>query len=669
MPTMTQDDIVALLKLEIQQAQGYESDVLAENREKALDYYFGNMQDTPAGKSNIVSTDVADTVNSLMAQASGIFRASSVEFPPIHEQDEPQAQLESDVIQYIIEMNDEYQTFDCAAFDALLQANGWIKVEYLNETKVEEEEYTGDDPAILFQALQPKTDNESIDIIDLDEDNNNMTIERTTTKQRIKITSVSPDVMLFSPNANYHELQDIRFIAERHLYTVSDLIDMEVSEQDAKAMPNFEDEYWPAIVARESEYAETTNEEQGGHQDATELKETYICYIMLDDNDNGTTERRRIHIGGNTIISDEPAKYVNYVTGSPLPIPHRITGRSIYDLMREVQDGKTHILRQYMDNLKVMNRSRLGYIRGEVNKQELLDYRVNGVVGCDRPESIFPIPANDIGPQAVQGLQYLDSIRTARGGASVDMNNAEMQLASSSAMAAGVQAYNKEMMAGYYCKNLAHSLLKNVFLLVHKILRREWEGPLNAKLRGKWVQTNPQEWVEREHAMLRAGMTNSEKTQRAMALQGLMAQQQEWLQLGQDGEITDKGKVYNAAADWIRTQHLGNVEEYLIDPMSPEAKQAAQQKDEQTRQQQQAMQQQQNMLMQMQTAIENMKNQTDRWQHETELRFKYYDAELKYDTEEAKLTLQAIENEDNNINESLRSREPMAERSTGTDNQ
>ena len=103
---MNETELVALVRHEIDDALGYDADTLATKREKALDYYFGKMTAAPEGRSQIVSHDVADTVHALLSQINPIFQSSVIEFAPASEEDEPQAQLESDFVQWQLEQSD-----------------------------------------------------------------------------------------------------------------------------------------------------------------------------------------------------------------------------------------------------------------------------------------------------------------------------------------------------------------------------------------------------------------------------------------------------------------------------------------------------------------------------------------------------------------------------------
>jgi hypothetical protein len=629
------DELVALVRREIDAAQGYDSDVLSSKRAAALNYYNGIMPAAPEGRSQIVSSDVADTVHALLAQIVPIFQSSIIEFDPESEEDEPQAQLETDFVSTMLQKSDGYQVLADAAHDALLIGNGWIKV-YIDEQKEVHEEQYGDLDAMQLQAVsQPQSEGEEVKIR---ENAGGYQVRRTVTTRELKIETISPDVMLFSSACDQFDFQELQFVGERKLYTSSDLKAMGLKQQEIDSIPEAPEDYWPAITAREGIYQDENSPNEGIYQDAEKLRVCFDVYTRLDLNDDGTSELRHVIIGGDVLIENEPAECIPYATGSPLPMPHRVQGQGMFELMHQVQSAKTHTLRQYMDNLAVMNASRVGAVEGQVNMDDLTNGRINGVVRMRSPDAILPLPAADIGQQAVMGLNYLDTVREQRGGASLDLNDADRQIMSSSATAAAGQMANNEKMAGFYCRNLVQTLLADTHRLIHKKLRYEYTEPLGAKIRGKWEQTVPAEWMERKSITVIAGLTTTERNQKSQAYMMLLQQQQMALQAGGNGIITDMGKIYNASADWIRLQDIGAPDEYLLDPDSQEAAAAAQ---AQAEQQQQAAAQQQ-ALIQEQMAIEREKIAQDRYKVDKETAFDYYNANLDAEVSEAEITSKAV---------------------------
>jgi hypothetical protein len=631
---MNNDELVALVRQELDASMGYDADILATKREQALNYYHGIVESAPEGRSNVVSFDVADTVHALLSQISPIFQSSTLEFPPTSEEDEQQAQLESDFVRWQLEQSDGYKILSEAAHDALLIGNGWIKVEIEEETTVTEERYHRVEPVQLQKLMMPNAENQEVDVKESDD---GYTIRRSTTTRELKADCISPDVMLFSTARDQFDFQELRFVGERKLYSGNDLKAMGLTEQEIKSIPEHQDDDWPAVRAREGIYQDETDNEPT-YQDAETLRQCYDVYYRVDLNNNGSSELRHIMIGGSVLILNEPADCIPYATGSPVPMPHRIQGTGMFELMKQVQDSKTHILRQYMDNLAVMNASRLGVVEGQANMDDLTNGRINGIIRMRSPDAIVPMPSADIGQQAVNGLNYQDTIRSNRGGAAVELGEADRQLMQSSATAAGAAVESSEKMAGWYCHNMVNTLLKNTYLLIHRKLRLEMDRQMSAKIGGKWATTNPSEWQERKSMKITAGLTSTERNNKSAAVMLLMQQQAQAMQAGADGVLVDFKGIFNATSDWIRLQDIGNPEEYLVDPDSEEAQQAQQSKAEQA-QQQQAQQQR---MVEQQIAIEQGKIAQDRYKVDQEIAWKYYNTNMDAQVSEADITSKAV---------------------------
>src|SRR5262245_27056486 len=104
---MSLSTLKAILSAERQSAlSSSSSSKLNNERQKALDYYNGNMrQDMPSGdgSSSAVSTDVADTVEGLMPSLMDIFCGSEqvVQFNPVGAEDVQAAEQETDYVNHV----------------------------------------------------------------------------------------------------------------------------------------------------------------------------------------------------------------------------------------------------------------------------------------------------------------------------------------------------------------------------------------------------------------------------------------------------------------------------------------------------------------------------------------------------------------------------------------
>ena len=606
---LSEEELAAVVRFEIDQAQGYDSSVLSVKRQEALDFYNGIMKAPAEGRSSIVSKDVADSLHALMSQLAPIIKTTLIEFKPKGEEDEPQAQAETDFVKDAIDQAKGWQTIFNGIHDALLIGNGWLKITTEDKTSVTTETYPPELSDVqLFVLNQPTAANQTVEVR---ASKYKTTVRRTTTRTVLAFECVPPEDMLFSEGAGQQDIQDQRFVGQRKLYSDAQLHELGISKETIDQIPLAQHTLWPAALAREGIYQDSTNVQPA--QTSQQLREVYCCYQLLSSRDSLKSERRYIWLGGSKILKNEPVDSVPYVTGSPVPMPHRVQGQGLYELLASIQSGKTHILRNFMDNLAVMNGSRIAAREGTVNMDDLTNGRLNGVVRTEGPplECVAPLPAADIGPQALGGLNYLDHVRVARVGSSVDVNELQAQIMKSSATAAAGQLAQVEQMAGWFAGNIVETILKPAFARVHKLLREELGGPVQAKVRGKWQQSDTSQWPERENLTVNMGMTTAEKAARVGTLTSVISKQSEIIAQGGEGILTDKAKVYNAMTDWLRASDIDTPEQYLIDPNSDEAKAVMQQRAQGQQQQQQQMQQMQLQLMRMDQSFKLLMQKND----------------------------------------------------------
>ena len=97
MDKYTDDDIKKIIAEEIDQSSGSSNDAIDAERQKALKYYLGDKGNTKAGRSAVVSTDVADSIEWILPEIVKAFTQNNevVTFDPVGPDDSTQAQLES----------------------------------------------------------------------------------------------------------------------------------------------------------------------------------------------------------------------------------------------------------------------------------------------------------------------------------------------------------------------------------------------------------------------------------------------------------------------------------------------------------------------------------------------------------------------------------------------
>lgn len=637
---MTESEVGAIVSREITQALGYDASALANSRTLALQYYNGQMAQPAAGRSAVVSLDVSDSIHSLLAQIGPVIQTTQIEFEARSQDDEAQAQAETDFVRIMVERHGGYTAIASACHDAFLLANGWLEASVKTDVEVNRYEYPPDltDEALagLLSSLGP---DQSATVT---EEADKTILKVKTTRKRLIVEACAPEEMLFSEDGSQYDVSQVRFVARRQLFTAAALAGLGVSRAKIDALPDASAETVQTVRAG----AQQTAVDQLAVQAASRTKEVYRCFMRMQKGASNEVELREIWTGGTTgasVLLNRPAESVPWICGSAIPIPHRILGRSVFELLQNVQAGKTQILRAYMDNLSVMNASRVWANPSEVNMGDLTDGRINGVIRAQGPNSLGQMPATDIGPQAMAGLGYLDQVRAARVGASLDFNEVQSQIMASSATAAAGQLAKVEQMAGWFATNIVQTILKPLFLQVHRLLRTEMAGQVNAKIGGKWAQTDTGQWAARDITTVAMGMTTIQKAERMQSLQTVIGQLQGLISSGGNGVITDQTRLYNAMGDWIRAANLGAPDQYLIDPASPEAQQAAQAQQQAAQQAAQAAQDAQiKMAVDSQAPLLQMQHHFKLTEQDRELSYKVWSDQLDAEVKEADMTSRAM---------------------------
>src|SRR5690348_4029738 len=101
---MTKDEILAHAREQLRLSAGWSGDTAATEREKALNAYFMRPRgDERVGRSRVVSGSISAMVDSNLAQMLEAFSSDDIgEFEALGAADEPQAQLESDVVTHLV---------------------------------------------------------------------------------------------------------------------------------------------------------------------------------------------------------------------------------------------------------------------------------------------------------------------------------------------------------------------------------------------------------------------------------------------------------------------------------------------------------------------------------------------------------------------------------------
>ncbi len=167
---LSDDDILAIVSSELSLSDSSTYNGVGNvSLEEAMKYYLGVPNGTEIeGRSQIMSTDVADAIEWIMPQIMKSFTQNNevVIFDPVHDGDEKQAELESEyVYEVLMKQNDGFIVLHQFVKDALMQRNGILKVYYAKNDEKKTSDYTG----ISEDQLNALLSSESVELLEQSE--------------------------------------------------------------------------------------------------------------------------------------------------------------------------------------------------------------------------------------------------------------------------------------------------------------------------------------------------------------------------------------------------------------------------------------------------------------------------------------------------------------------
>jgi hypothetical protein len=244
-------------------------------------------------------------------------------------------------------------------------------------------------------------------------------------------------------------------------------------------------------------------------------------------------------------------------------MPHRHIGRSYADLTMDIQLIKSTLIRGQLDNMYLANNGRYA-ISDRVNLDDMLTSRPGGIVRVDgdpgtgiMPLSHPPLPASSFGM-----VEYMDSMKEKRTG--ITAYNQGLDSNSLNKTATGVaQIMNaSQQRIELVARTFAETGVKELFKLVHHLVRTTLTKPDIIRLRNKWVEVDPREWKARKDLSISVGLGAGNKDQQLVHLTSILQMQKEAIAAG----LTNPEKIYNALAKLTQNAGFKNPEEFWVNP-------------------------------------------------------------------------------------------------------
>ena len=592
---MTKRELAAHVEQEIQGALGYGDGKLTRQRTDAMDRYYGKKYgNEQEGRSQIVTRDVADVIEWIMPSLMKIFTGGDkvVQFEPQGPEDVEMAKQATDYTNYVImKQNPGFSIIYSWFKDALLQKNGIVKHFWDDTTEVTREEYKN----LTEEEFTSLLIDDDIEIVEHTANGTEELVEgqlpqpithdavvkRTRESGQVCIEPVPPEEFLINKYAK--GIEDARFVGHRVKKTKSELLAQGYPKAKLERAFSAQEAEWKSERLARFDYDGDSSYPNGDIDDGVWVTE---CYIRVDFDNDGIDELRKITKVGDELLDNEAVDSVPFSSLTPVPMPHKFYGLSIYDLISDLQLIKTTLMRNLLDNMYLTNNGRYEVVEGQANLDDLMTSRPGGIVRVRTPGAVSPLATPQLDQNSFNMLGYLDSIREERTG--VNKNSMGIgdgglkshQTATGVAQVMTAAQQKIELIARVFAETGMKDLANSVYQLIQK-----FESPEKiVRLNNKWTTLYPAEWKEKMDCTAQVGLGFGNKDMNLMHLGQLAQTIQMVAQHPAAGMMIKPKNVYNLIAEQIKAMGMKNVEDFITDPGDQEPQQQGPSPEEQAKQ-------------------------------------------------------------------------------------
>lgn len=391
-----------------------------------------------------------------------------------------------------------------------------------------------------------------------------------------RIAPVPPEEFGISKRQRSISMRDCDYCFHEVTRTESELIEMGFDEDQVKELPDGDTDDTEEAVTRDT-VSETMDEGPATLNKANRRIKVTEHYCKLSYEDDEPARLYRITTAGE---SDEvlkrdgkkdviPIDFVPFAAITPVIMTHRFFGRSVADLVMDIQRIKTALLRQMLDNVYLANNQRTEVAETHASKntiEDLLSNRPGGIVRTKQPGGLIPIPNQEIGSFTFPMIEYMDATREWRTGVTRQGQGIEADALQNQTAAAVNKVYSAaQARMRLIARIFAETGIKDLFWVLHGTIRKNAKKSETVRLRNKWVPVDPRQWQTRDDMTANVGLGQGSREQQLAFMMALIGVQKEALM--QPGlKLTDPQHVYNALKKITELGGEKNPEKYWTDP-------------------------------------------------------------------------------------------------------
>lgn len=595
MPKLTDDELLVYVQEQERTSIGYSTDSLTDESDEALWRYLGGPYgDEVEGRSQAVSMDASQVVDWALPDLLEPFVAGThvVEFQPTIEAEEESAQNATKYINWLFSVdNPGFEILHSAAKDGMIQKLGVTKLLWDAAERVTETTQTGQSSTDL-QTLQA---DENVEVLDKTAERVKLSenpdiavlqaaafpdgkvytidVRQSDDSGRIGFASVPPEEFRISSRAS--ATTEPQYIGHTSSKTKGEIVEM-LPDVDESLVEDAADTTYGTQQGEEIRFYNQPHKDRAGQGGAAlnwRMQKRWLHeeYISLDVNGDGDIEVVQIFRIGNTILETDEVQCNSFATFSPFPLPHSAIGQSMVDKVRQTQRVKTVLTRQMLDNVYLANNPQREVPEDAITDDgstydDLLTFRVGGLVRTKKPGLLREIPIPDRSQTALAAIQHMDIVREretgvvpgAVGPSADDIDRSGPITANESERRGRNQQKRVRLMQRIF----AEMYLAPLFSKTLKFIVAHQSKPRMIRISGEWVEMDPRSWNADMRAVPKVGLGHETADEEAGAAATIAAAQRE---LAQIGMVTEQ-HAWKTFTDLLHAFGRRFPDQYGIDP-------------------------------------------------------------------------------------------------------
>jgi hypothetical protein len=426
----------------------------------------------------------------------------------------------------------------------------------------------GDPQAMMAQALAPQPKPVTHDVV----------IVTTKKVSQARVMGVPPEE--FGIERGARTIADCNYCFHETNQSVSSLISQGYDEKQVKALASTS-----GVSDTERLSRDTVDEDSPERDTLNEMARPLVVtehYIRMDYEGKGQACIYKVTTGGEggDILRKRPNENAPYkediekvdcypfAAGTPVPQPHRFFGRSIADLVMQIQREKTAMKRGALDNMYLHNNPRpeIAESHAGVNTiDDLLVSRHGAPIRTKQPGGLAWQVVPDITGSIYPMLQYLDADLEAKTGLSKQTQGIDANALQNQSATAVAQVFSASQLRVKLIARVLAEGVRDMFSLLHGTIRKHGQQQQTVRLRNSWTQIDPRQWKTRQDMTINVGLGTGGKAQQFAQVMALANVQKELIAGGKVNLVDDQA-LFNMTSELTKIMGYKNPDKFFNDP-------------------------------------------------------------------------------------------------------